>query len=71
MNKLGDFIFFPFVLRDTEFHTILTFCFNFSGIFPTQLPKRMERKEVSLPSLQLWRKSRNKRALEVSSSTIE
>ena len=26
INKLSDFIFFPFVLRDTEFHIILKFC---------------------------------------------
>ena len=44
---------------------------NFFGIFPTQLPKRMEREDANLPSLQLWRKSCNKRALEASSWTIE
>ena len=44
---------------------------NFFGIFPRQLPKRMEREDANLPSLQLWRKSCNKRALEASSWTIE
>ena len=43
---------------------------NFSAIFSTELPKRMEREVANLPSLQLWRKSCNKRALDASSSTI-
>ena len=43
---------------------------NFFGIFPRQLPKRMEREDANLPSLQLWRKSCNKRALEASSWTM-
>ena len=42
---------------------------NFSAIFSTELPKRMEREVASLPSLQLWRKSCNKRALDASSLT--
>ena len=43
----------------------------FSAIFSTQLPKRMEREVANLYSLQLWKKSCNKRALEALSSTIE
>ena len=44
---------------------------NFLAIFSTQLLRRMEKEVATLPSLQLWRKSCNKRVLEASSSTIE
>ena len=44
---------------------------NFSTTFSTQLPKRMQWEVANLHSLQLRRKSYNKRALEASSSTIK
>ena len=44
---------------------------NFSTTFSTQLPKRMQGEVANLHSLQLRRKSCNKRVLEESSSTTK